>query len=606
MSKAEENKQNPLTDEQILARLRENFNMANLEYSKAHKRMRKLDAVDNGDLWNALQIRYPKYQILPDTNSVSYVKNNILASIYTVGKCANVVHTSAEDEDIVTQLNLMLSYIWGKYDVPMYQLKAGERAALLNLGVTQVGWDNNIIESVTPLRKGKLKLKNINPLRYMRDPQSDSLDTAAYVITWDRYHKTILKSHKLYGEKFKALMKNKKLSDNTITSTIIPMTDRATDTTTAKDYYTVYTHFVRQDDGTINEIHTLDNQHILYLKEDIQPSMFPFAELYCNLPNTNLVGASEPAKIFANSLAYNLMNSVVLTAEYKNQRPPKFVSNASGLNVAAFTKHGNDADRTFIVQGDASKAVHYHQFPTPTATAFNSMALLSNDIKSVSGVDDRYTGRDTGSVLTTGGIENMLAQVTLIDTTKVTLYENYTKRLTELIVANFVDNSTTSRTYFFKHPETHEHVKATVDFPKLDSAAVFDYEIAISSYLPKNKAQIKAMADNLMQMQMQYAGAGIDVDLITPQEWMRFQDFPLAEAMLERMGLQRSLNWQQATAQIIEQYTSLVESGIDPAQAMELTADTIAAQQEPGGKDGVQEAYENQMLLAPQTNTPMF
>ena len=55
-------------DKRLLSKLRDNFRLANTEYSKVHRRMRKLDAVDNGDLWKTLAAKYPKYQILPDTN----------------------------------------------------------------------------------------------------------------------------------------------------------------------------------------------------------------------------------------------------------------------------------------------------------------------------------------------------------------------------------------------------------------------------------------------------------------------------------------------------------------------------------------------------------
>ena len=87
-------------DKRLLSKLRDNFRLANTEYSKIHRRMRKLDAVDNGDLWKTLAAKYPKYQILPDTNHVSYIKNNILSSIYTVGKYSNINQTSEEDTDL--------------------------------------------------------------------------------------------------------------------------------------------------------------------------------------------------------------------------------------------------------------------------------------------------------------------------------------------------------------------------------------------------------------------------------------------------------------------------------------------------------------------------
>jgi hypothetical protein len=118
------------------------------------------------------------------------------------------------------------------------------------------------------------------------------------------------------------------------TMTPEPTTDKASGTSANKpNYHKVFTHWVRVGEGTnskIHEIHTLDNRYVLYVKEDIKPSTIPISELYCNLPSNDLFGISEPNRVFANSLAYNLMLSLALTAEYKNQRPPRFINQQSG------------------------------------------------------------------------------------------------------------------------------------------------------------------------------------------------------------------------------------------------------------------------------------
>lgn len=576
-----------------LTQLKDNFNVANTEYSEAFKRARKLDMVDKNKLWKAVSAQYPSYQILPETNHVSYIKNNILASIYTVGKCASILPTSEQDREIVMQLNIALEQIWSQLDVPFYQMLAGERAALLNLGVTQVGWDNNVVSGKDKtFEKGRCVLKNINPLHYMRDPYAPTLDEAAYVITWEEYHKSVLLANENYKESFKEyLEKHKGGTEGTVT--VQPDTDRVSkDVSGKKDYYKLFTHWVRVADK-IHEIHTINNEYVLYVREDIKPSTFPFAELFCNLPDESLLGVSEPNKILANSLAYNIMQSIMLTADYKNQRPPKFINSASGLNINSFKKHGNEADYTFVVSGDASRAVHYHQFPAPSATAPTNMAMLTNDIKSITGVDDRYTGRDTGSILTTGGVNSMLDQVTMIDAPKVLNYEHYCKKLTQLILYNYINFSAIARNYFVRdkrNPKKWNGV--TVDFPKIDNATVFDYEINISSELPKNKTVVANMANKMMEMQMQYSAQNIEVDLITPQEWLMLQqDLPIKEYMLERMGLQRTSNWVEATAQIVTQYTSLIEQGVDPAEALNTTAATMEAQSSPNG--GVENVMQN-------------
>ena len=96
----------------------------------------------------------------------------------------------------------------------------------------------------------------------MRDPSVDNLDDAAYVITWERYADSVLLKHPLYGEKVKAILLTQKDSDTDLGSTVAPITDKVSaPNATKKGYHTVYTHFIRTPEGTIDEIHTLDNHH---------------------------------------------------------------------------------------------------------------------------------------------------------------------------------------------------------------------------------------------------------------------------------------------------------------------------------------------------------
>lgn len=578
-----------LPDGITIEKLTEYFNIGKAEYSAAQRRAQKLDATDRGKLWEAVRAAFPKYQILPDTNYVSYVKNNILASIYTVGKSAQLLPTSDKDKDIVMQLNVAMDNLWATLDVAGYQMAAGERAALLNYGITQVGWDNSIITGTgDAFRKGEVVLKNVDPLRFMRDPFAKDIETASWCVTWDSYHKSVIMDNPKYKDAFKEYLQDNREGSDTTGDMITMNTDHVSKTAQGKKgYYTIYSYWVNKD-GKIHEIHLVNNECVLLCKQDIKPATFPFAELYCNLPAGDLFGTSECSKIFANNLAYNIMSSIILTSEYKNQRPPRFVNGQSGINVATFVKHGNDADRTFIVQGDASKAVHYQQFPQPTQQAVQSMGFLSNDVKTITGVDDRYTGRDTGSVLTTGGIENMLDQVTMIDAPKVENYERYCKRLTYLIVSNCL-NFSMKRKYFTQNPRTLEWKTVEVDFPNIDADTIFSYELTISSELPKNKSRIESVANHLMEMQMQYQGQGIDVDIITPEEWLMMQDLPLREYMQERMGVQRTQNWVSLVSQAVTQYAGLVDNGVDPEEAIAATADTMARQSQPGGEAAVQD-----------------
>ena len=559
-----------------LSTLVEYFNTAKSAYTPIFRKFRILDAVDRSKLWQALGAKFPSYQILPETNWVSYIKGTIWASIYTVAKSAQVLATSDEDRDAVANLNIALEYIWDTNDIAHYELQAGSSAALFNIGITQIGWNPDVEGGKDKsFYKGNIVLKNIHPTKYMRDPYAEDLDSASFCMTWESYHETILQKNPRYAEAFKAY-KAKRAAGVQETDPNTLYTNRM-DPASGKGYHTVYIYFVRYGDGKIAEIHTIDNVEILYTKEEIKPARFPFVELFCNLPEGDVVGTSEPAKILSNNIAYNIMDSMMLTSEYKNQRPPKFISSQSGLNLRTFSQYGNDADHTFIVNGDASRAVHYHEFPGASTVGQALQAGLLNSIKTTTGVDDRYTGRDTGSILTTGGMEDMLSRITMIDTPKIANYEKYTRNLTELILLNFMEFSM-KRKYFKLNPQTNEMEIREVDYAKLaKNKATLYYSVNISSELPKNKQRVASMASLLMEKQMQYGGNQSGPDLITPEEWLEMQDLPFKERMLQRMNLQRMADLTAEVAETLFSYAGLVKQGVAPQDAISGVAQNLMA-----------------------------
>lgn len=559
-----------------IGKLREQFDLCKSQYAKEHKRMQVLDLTDRGGLWEALGAKFPPYQILPDTNHVAYIKNNMVASIYTVAKCAELLPTSDKDKDIIMNINIALEQEWNLTNISKMQKQAGVNAALHNIGIVQIGWDENMISGGDTIQKGQVRAKNIHPLKFMRDPFAIDLRNSGYCMTYDKYHKSVFLGNKNYKEEFKKYLESRKHS-GAILST--PEIIGAKASSTNDDYFTLVTFWEKVEDDkgniVIDEIHTINAEAVLYIRHDIKPSRFPFAVLYCNDPGDALIGISEPARSFANSVAYNIMDSISLTSAYKNQRPPKYVSSDSGLNINSFAQHANDADYTFVVNGDASKAVHYHQFPQVDPHIGEITMRLDQNIKQVSGVDERYTGRDTGSIITTGGIEDQLNRVTVIDTPKIENLEDFAKQLTELVLANLIEFGGTRRYIVKDQEKVNTYKSVEVKFPKLNADTVFNYQINVSSELPRNKARIAEMANQLMEKQMQYQQQGESVDLITVEEWLMCQDLPMKEYMLERMGIQRMNNEVENVSQTLFQFAELTKNGMDPQEALLATAKSM-------------------------------
>lgn len=556
-------------------------------YTKVLERMRILDGTDRGKMWDVVKAKFPKYQLTPDSNWVNYIKENLVASIYTTGRYAELMPKSNDDIKFVVEFNSALETIWDNIKAEYYQFLAGERAALLNIGITQVGWNKNMLGGTkNHWYQGDIKFKNIDPMKFRRDPYADVFDNAEYCYYYDDYSMAIIRTKELYKKRIAEIEKAVGvLKDNGVISDTVPAeTDRQKTNTAATNYHKVtYYYTIYTDDSKGNkegykiaEIHLLDDEYVLYCNPDLKPKMFPFAILYCNDPAGDIVGASEPAKQFQSNLTYNLLNSIYATHAYKAQRPPRFVNAGSGINLRQFAKYGNDADKTFIVNGDASQAVHYAQFPALPPELLQVKQDLGRDIKDCSGIDEMYAGKNTGSIQTTGGMEQLSEITSQRDNQKILLWEEYCKRLTELVVNNIVTFGD-KREYTVKDPITQQVKVVSFDFPKVDDDIRFRYSLDIQTYLPRNKTRLAMIANMLLEKQAQYKP---DPEIITVEEWLLMQDIPFKDMIFKRMGIQRNTRITEQVAQTLEMFATLVEGGVEPDTAVEAVANQLQAEQQ--------------------------
>ena len=567
-----------------LKSVKEKIKDTNSHYTKVTQRMRILDGADRGKVWDVVKAKFPSYQLTPDTNWVNYIKDNLVASIYTTGRYGELMPRAEDDVQLCVEFNSAMDTIWANIKADYYQMLAGERAALLNLGITMVGWNKNIVGGTKNFwYKGDIVFKNIDPMKFRRDPYADEFDNAEFCYYYDDYSLSIIKSKKLYKNRIAELTKvlGETLGEYQATTDVTAANDRKIPDGNSDDYHRITYYYemyaADNDDGyKICEIHLLDDEYVLYCKQDLKPRMFPFALLYCNLPAGDLVGSSEPAKIFGNYLTYDLLNSIYATYAYKAQRPPRFVNVQSGINLRQFAKYGNDADKTFPVNGDATTAVHYGQFPPLPPELLQIKANIGQDIMTASGIDPMYAGKDTGSIQTTGGMDALTGNTTMRDNMKIALYEQYTRRLTELVVNNLVQFGD-KRTYTVKDPVTQQVKTVEFDFPAIDDDIRFRYDIDVQAYLPRNKARLSAAANMLLEKQAQYKP---DPEIITVEEWLLMQDIPFRDLIFKRMGIQRNTRITEQVAQTLEMFADLVEAGVNPDQAVDQVAAQLQAQQQ--------------------------
>ena len=563
--------------------LKEFYDVANDEYSGPRRRMFLLDGADRGQLWKTITAKFPSYQVLPETNHVNYIKENLVSSIYTVGKSAMLIPRTQKDIDVCNKLNTVYDKIWAQIGVSNYQLKAGDRAALFNIGITQTGWRNSIIGGTKDfLYKGDVVLKNIDPQKFMRDPYADSDDNAQYMMTWDDYHISKIRSLPIYKDRIAELRKalGDDLGNDGSTLTYEDSSTRAKDAKIQKNYHRVISYWVRITNEAgkeeIWEIHTLNQRYVLYANKSFMDE-FPFAILYCNEPGNDLIGVSEPAKIFSNYIAYNMLNSIIATHAYKAQRPPRFLNIQSGINIRQFAQHGADADKTWLVNGDASQAVHYGKFPDLPVSMEMLPSKLDYDIKDKSGIDDMYAGKDFGSVTTTGGTDNVISRTTGRDLVKIQLYEKYTKKLT-LLITRFLIKFGDKRVYAIKDKTSNSVTDVVIDFKIIEDDTKFDAELSIQSELPKNKQRLAQAANILLEKQMQY---NPQPAVITNEEWLLMQDIPFKSLIFDRLKIERNARSTEDVTKVLFEFAGLIEQGIDPDQALQMVVQSVEAEKNP-------------------------
>lgn len=557
-----------LPDNVTIKQIKSYWDLAQTEYRKPMKRMTLLDGADRNKMWDVVGVKLPDYHLKPETNHVHYIKDNVLNSVYTVTKWAEAYPKTQEGIQTAEAFNVMFSALWDELNVQDVQLQAGERAALLNLGITQVGWDSSAIyEDLNGVSQGMPTLKNIDPIKFRRDPYANDLESGRFCFYADEYHIDTLKANPLYAKGIDKLEKEFSSTE------ALPKyhTDISQGANKANTKYLnliicwVKVYDEKEKRTKLHVVHTIDAKHVIAVEEDRLPNRYPFALLYCNLPNHDPIGISEPAKIFINSFLYNFMHSIIATHALKASRPPKFLNRQSGLNARTLAKYGNDVDKVFIVNGLARDAVHFMEFPPLPPELTVLLQTLPTDIMSVTGIDERYTGRDTGSIITTGGVEDMLTRVTLRDSVKIINYEKYAKDLTSLIMDNMREFSE-ERTFLHIDPNSNKALSSTINFPALQGAKI-QYSISISSELPKSKARMAQMANLLMEKQMQY---GMNPPIITPEEWLSMQDFPNKSLIKGRMEQDRQYNKTEDITRTLTQFAELIEQGVPADQAIQM------------------------------------
>ena len=566
--------------------------------TKKERIWRMIDAYDSGEFWDTIRHRLPKHQIIPDTNHVFYVKDNIVNSTYAAPYIADVLPLDPSDQEQSRKINKFIEFEFNRHYMGDKQLKIGTRAALLNCGFLQLGWNDDVQYKVgDQINKGELEVTPRDPMATLLDPNYDNFyeGRALFILTEDSYESVVAKYPEAKERLDEALKHDEDKNKNQI-----HVENLTSQEDVGKNYYNrdvdpmtrgmlpVYIAFkkvAKEDGGTrLDQVIYTSNNIILDSYKDIKPNYFPVVGLYQTPPEKDSYGIGVVQRILKNAMTLNVLDSISVTHAYASQRTPTVLDLRTGLDPARVAKEINNPDKVFpISEGDPKSALTklpYPELPKNLEFIKNS---IEQSIEKITGIDAKYTGRDTASVTTTGGMERLQSRVSMTDNTRINLIEKYAKDLTRMMI-DFYSHFGGERA-FATNPsyESSEQEVLNIDFNEFESEKEqdrhqFSFHIDASPLLPKSRARLAESANIIMQIQMQYQG---EIELLTPEEWLFYQEFPQKDMILDRMKLDRLRDDHDEISSELASFGAMTEEGARPEEAVNQLAKERQTKREP-------------------------
>ena len=297
-------------------------------------------------------------------------------------------------------------------------------------------------------------------------------------------------------------------------------------------------------------------------------------------------GRSTCEDVIENSKIVNRISQTAAIIATLHQNPQKVVWKESGINAQELAKTGNLPGKTMVSNVPANQAVNYIQPPDISRSLFEVEDRLKNDMKEVVGVTEAYTGQSVGSLTTSTGVNSLIERSSVRDKDKMVQIDDFVERISYLIVLNVMFTWDRARPIL----SVGKNGEARYDiFEPVDPLTAENLELRVRSNVyaraPITQESKRQQADKLMQMQGQFQ---YNPPLITPEEWLQFQDFDIKDEIMKRMEEDRQkmeqekqMNENNASqaVQLGMEAAKMLQQGMPPEQVQQQLMQMMAQQQ---------------------------
>jgi hypothetical protein len=542
--------------------------------SAKHERWRILDLFDRGQQWENSNL--PPWIPKPVTNFIRYFRTLKRANLASAIPSANFYPEHPADAETVKNLQKAYNHVWHTDKVDRTIRRCIDRAILQGTAIAYVYNDDAYVggkyygeeDPNNHLYVGKICVKRIPNGNFFPDPNAYSLDECKFIEITEVLPLEEVKNTPAYKK-----YAGKKLQD-------ITSADLDFDTNASGDFYerkntklntsltnvkgdelvTVHTHWERYmtSDGRwqVDVSYYLRNSDFFLLRiEDVKPNQYPFAILYDEEEENDFWGRSTCEDVLENSRIINRTAQTAAILATLHQNPQKVVWKESGINAQELAKTGNLPGKTMTSNVPANQAVNYINPPEISRSLFEIEDRLKNDMREIVGVTEAYTGQSVGSLTTSTGVNSLIERSSVRDKDKMSQIDDFVERVSYLILLNIMYGWDRVRPIMSIQPNGEPRFDI---FEPIDPLTADNLEIRVRSNVyskaPITQESKRQQADKLMQMQGQF---NYNPPIITPEEWLRFQDFDIQDDIMRRMEEDRKKAEQQSTGNLAKQALEL-------------------------------------------------
>jgi hypothetical protein len=583
--------------------------------SQKHRMWAELDMFDRGEQWKNASI--PVWVSKPVTNIVRKIRQTKRANLASNISKATFQPLNPMFAEQVAKIQKAYDHVWDVDNVPRVVRRVIDRGLLQGTAVVYVYNDESYVggtykapyDPTNQLYSGKICAKIIPIANFFPDPDAYSLEQCKFIEVTEILSLKQVKNNpefRKYCEEKGTLKKLKALNINNLgvsDSESGTIYDRESNplnnglNVQGDEMVTLHCHWERiyTEEGTWRldcTYYLRDLDFVLLKREDVKPNTYPFA-IYVDEEEENTIwGTSTIMDILENQKLINRTAQIAAIIGTLHQNPQKIVWKESGINAADLAKTGTLPGKVWTSNADPRAAIVQLDPPDIPKGLFELEDRLKNDINDIVGLNEAYMGNSVGSLTTSTGVNSLIERATVRDKDKMIQIDKFVEDLSNLIALVILYNWKDKRPLL----QTNPNGEPTFDeYEPFDDWTVDNMEWRIKSDVyakaPITQASKRQQADQLMQMQGQFQ---FNPPIITPEEWIKKQDFDDKEDMLRRMEEDRiKMEEQQAKdmASLIQQAASyasqLTMQGIPQEQIQqalyEMAQNMLGQQQEESG-----------------------